>query len=82
MLSEKFKVGLLKKYIFHYLLILTYVYIFINGLQASDKGSRQMLIGTMLHDIFQKATTRGFGGDILQKLALQSAHVPKYLKEM
>ncbi|XP_040218108.1 DNA replication ATP-dependent helicase/nuclease DNA2 [Rana temporaria] len=50
--------------------------------KASDKGSRQMLIGTMLHDIFQKATTRGFGGDILQKLALQSAHVPKYLKEM
>ncbi|PIO30659.1 hypothetical protein AB205_0114900 [Aquarana catesbeiana] len=55
---------------------------FNNGLQASDKGSRQMLIGTMLHDIFQKATTQGFGGDVLQKLALQTVHVPKYLKEM
>ncbi|KAM5140441.1 DNA replication ATP-dependent helicase/nuclease DNA2 [Mantella aurantiaca] len=50
--------------------------------RASDKGSKQMLIGTMLHDIFQKATTRGFGRDILQKLALQTVHGPKYLKEM
>lgn len=41
-----------------------------------------MLIGTMLHDIFQKATTRGFGGDVLQKLALHTVHGPKYLKEM
>ncbi|XP_018422579.1 PREDICTED: DNA replication ATP-dependent helicase/nuclease DNA2 [Nanorana parkeri] len=50
--------------------------------KASDKGSRQMLIGTILHDIFQKATTRGFGSDVLQKLALQTVHGPKYLKEM
>ncbi|XP_068114325.1 DNA replication ATP-dependent helicase/nuclease DNA2 [Hyperolius riggenbachi] len=50
--------------------------------KVSDKGSRQMLIGTMLHDIFQKATTREFTGDILQKLALQTVHGPKYLKEM
>ncbi|KAM9325013.1 DNA replication ATP-dependent helicase/nuclease DNA2 [Gastrophryne carolinensis] len=50
--------------------------------RVCDKGTRQMLIGTMLHDIFQKATLRGFGGDILQKLALQTVHGPKYLKEM
>ncbi|XP_063817674.1 DNA replication ATP-dependent helicase/nuclease DNA2 isoform X2 [Pseudophryne corroboree] len=50
--------------------------------KVCDKGTRQMLIGTMLHDIFQKATTCGFGSDVLQNLALQTVHGPKYLKEM
>ncbi|XP_069835209.1 DNA replication ATP-dependent helicase/nuclease DNA2 [Dendropsophus ebraccatus] len=50
--------------------------------KVCDKGSRQMLIGTMLHDIFQKATTCGFSGDVLQNLALQTVHGPMYLKEM
>ncbi|XP_053305903.1 DNA replication ATP-dependent helicase/nuclease DNA2 [Spea bombifrons] len=50
--------------------------------KVCDKGSRQMLIGTMLHDIFQRATTQGFTQEILQELALQAVHGPKYLKEM
>ncbi|XP_075697549.1 DNA replication ATP-dependent helicase/nuclease DNA2 isoform X2 [Rhinoderma darwinii] len=50
--------------------------------KVCDKGTRQMLIGTMLHDVFQKATTCGFGSDVLQNLALQTVHGPKYLKEM
>ncbi|XP_069609539.1 DNA replication ATP-dependent helicase/nuclease DNA2 [Ranitomeya imitator] len=50
--------------------------------KVCDKGSRQMLIGTMLHDVFQKATACGFGEDVLQDLALQTVYGPKYLKEM
>ncbi|XP_075114807.1 DNA replication ATP-dependent helicase/nuclease DNA2 [Leptodactylus fuscus] len=50
--------------------------------KVCDKGSRQMLIGTMLHDIFQKATTCGFSEDVLQELSLQTVYGPKYLKEM
>ncbi|XP_071985683.1 DNA replication ATP-dependent helicase/nuclease DNA2 isoform X2 [Engystomops pustulosus] len=50
--------------------------------KVCDKGSRQMLIGTMLHDVFQKATSCGFDGDVLQNLANQSVYGPKYLKEM
>ncbi|XP_073404246.1 DNA replication ATP-dependent helicase/nuclease DNA2 isoform X2 [Dendrobates tinctorius] len=50
--------------------------------KVCDKGSRQMLIGTMLHDVFQKATACGFREDVLQDLALQTVYGPKYLKEM
>nr|F6QXW0.1 RecName: Full=DNA replication ATP-dependent helicase/nuclease DNA2; AltName: Full=DNA replication ATP-dependent helicase-like homolog; Includes: RecName: Full=DNA replication nuclease DNA2; Includes: RecName: Full=DNA replication ATP-dependent helicase DNA2 [Xenopus tropicalis] len=50
--------------------------------KVCDKGSRQMLIGTMLHDIFQRATTRGFTDSVLQELAHHTVHGPKYLKEM
>ncbi|MEE6488178.1 hypothetical protein FKM82_015150 [Ascaphus truei] len=41
-----------------------------------------MLLGTILHEIFQKATTRGFAKEDLQELALYTVHGPKYLKEM
>ncbi|XP_066456772.1 DNA replication ATP-dependent helicase/nuclease DNA2 isoform X2 [Eleutherodactylus coqui] len=47
-----------------------------------DKSTRQMLVGTMLHDVFQKATTCGFTEAVLQNLALQTVYGPKYLKEM
>ncbi|XP_044154587.1 DNA replication ATP-dependent helicase/nuclease DNA2 [Bufo gargarizans] len=50
--------------------------------KVCEKGSRQMLIGTMLHDVFQKATTCGFGEEVLQNLAVQAVYGPKYLKEM
>ncbi|KAM8924632.1 DNA replication ATP-dependent helicase/nuclease DNA2 [Pelodytes ibericus] len=50
--------------------------------RVCEKGSRQMLIGTMLHDIFQRATTCGFTHEVLQDLALHTVHGPKYLKEM
>ncbi|XP_069501087.1 DNA replication ATP-dependent helicase/nuclease DNA2 [Ambystoma mexicanum] len=47
-----------------------------------DLGSRQMLLGTMLHDIFQRATASGFVPDKLQELAFQTVNGPKYLKNM
>ncbi|KAM4636922.1 DNA replication ATP-dependent helicase/nuclease DNA2 [Discoglossus pictus] len=50
--------------------------------KVCDKGSRAMLLGTILHDIFQRATTRGFTQDLLQDLALHTVHGSKYLKEM
>ncbi|NP_001079231.1 DNA replication ATP-dependent helicase/nuclease DNA2 [Xenopus laevis] len=50
--------------------------------KVCDKGSRQMLNGTMLHDIFQRATTCGFTDSVLQELAHHTVHGPKYLKEM
>ncbi|XP_029465534.1 LOW QUALITY PROTEIN: DNA replication ATP-dependent helicase/nuclease DNA2 [Rhinatrema bivittatum] len=50
--------------------------------KVCDCGSRQMLIGTMLHDIFQRAGTHGFTQDNLQEIASQVVHGPKYLKDM
>ncbi|XP_069064158.1 DNA replication ATP-dependent helicase/nuclease DNA2 isoform X1 [Pleurodeles waltl] len=47
-----------------------------------DLASRQMLLGTMLHDIFQRATVSGFSHDKLQELALQTVNGPKFLKNM
>ncbi|XP_063289917.1 DNA replication ATP-dependent helicase/nuclease DNA2 [Pelobates fuscus] len=50
--------------------------------KVCDKGSRQMLVGTVLHDIFQRATARAFTNDVLQELSVNTVHGPKYLKEM
>nr|XP_033798157.1 DNA replication ATP-dependent helicase/nuclease DNA2 isoform X1 [Geotrypetes seraphini] len=50
--------------------------------KVCDRGSLQMLIGTMLHDIFQTAVTSGFTQENLQEIAFKKVHGPKYLKEM
>ncbi|XP_043912886.1 DNA replication ATP-dependent helicase/nuclease DNA2 [Protopterus annectens] len=51
--------------------------------KACEKGSRQMLVGSAMHDIFQKAgTTSGFEEANLQKLARKTVQDPKYLKEI
>uniref|UniRef100_A0ABM5G0X0 DNA replication ATP-dependent helicase/nuclease n=1 Tax=Pogona vitticeps TaxID=103695 RepID=A0ABM5G0X0_9SAUR len=44
-------------------------------------GSRSMLIGTILHEIFQKAGTN-FTQEKLQEIAFSIVHGPKYLKEL
>ncbi|XP_053161315.1 DNA replication ATP-dependent helicase/nuclease DNA2 [Hemicordylus capensis] len=46
-----------------------------------ESGSHQMLIGTILHEIFQKAGTN-FTHKKLQEIATSVIHGSKYLKEM
>ncbi|XP_061491165.1 DNA replication ATP-dependent helicase/nuclease DNA2 [Rhineura floridana] len=46
-----------------------------------DPGSHPMLIGTILHEIFQKAGTN-FTQEKLQDIAFSVVHGPKYLKEL
>uniref|UniRef100_A0A8D0G3H1 DNA replication ATP-dependent helicase/nuclease n=1 Tax=Sphenodon punctatus TaxID=8508 RepID=A0A8D0G3H1_SPHPU len=46
-----------------------------------ESGTCQMLIGTILHEIFQKTGTN-FTQEELQELAFRTIHGPKYLKEM
>ncbi|XP_074088489.1 DNA replication ATP-dependent helicase/nuclease DNA2 isoform X2 [Macrotis lagotis] len=50
--------------------------------RSCDPNSHQMLIGTVLHEIFQKAITDSFAQEKLQELALQTVQEIKYLKEM
>ncbi|XP_027696330.1 DNA replication ATP-dependent helicase/nuclease DNA2 isoform X2 [Vombatus ursinus] len=50
--------------------------------RSSDPNSHQMLIGTVLHEIFQKAITDSFAQEKLQELALQTVQEIKHLKEM
>uniref|UniRef100_A0A8D0BQQ7 DNA replication ATP-dependent helicase/nuclease n=1 Tax=Salvator merianae TaxID=96440 RepID=A0A8D0BQQ7_SALMN len=49
--------------------------------RRSEPGSRSMLIGTILHEIFQKAGTN-FTQQKLQELAFSIVQAPKYLKEL
>ncbi|XP_042315276.1 DNA replication ATP-dependent helicase/nuclease DNA2 isoform X2 [Sceloporus undulatus] len=46
-----------------------------------ESGSRPMLIGTLLHEIFQKAGTN-FTQEKLQEIAFSVVQGPKYLKEL
>ncbi|XP_062989360.1 DNA replication ATP-dependent helicase/nuclease DNA2 [Elgaria multicarinata webbii] len=46
-----------------------------------ESGSRPMLIGTILHEIFQKAGTN-FTQEKLREIASSAVHGPKYLKEL
>ncbi|KAI1896982.1 hypothetical protein AGOR_G00100520 [Albula goreensis] len=51
--------------------------------KASGGGSRQMLNGTMIHEVFQKAAmSRDFSLESLQQFANQAVHGPKYLRDM
>ncbi|XP_053547814.1 DNA replication ATP-dependent helicase/nuclease DNA2 [Bombina bombina] len=50
--------------------------------KVCDKGSRAMLIGTILHDVFQRATTCGFSQEMLKDLAQGAVYGSKYLREM
>uniref|UniRef100_A0A8C0JHH9 DNA replication ATP-dependent helicase/nuclease DNA2 n=1 Tax=Chelonoidis abingdonii TaxID=106734 RepID=A0A8C0JHH9_CHEAB len=45
-------------------------------------SSRQMLIGTILHETFQQGVLNNFAHEKLQELAFRTVHGPKYLKEM
>uniref|UniRef100_A0A671YL56 DNA replication ATP-dependent helicase/nuclease n=1 Tax=Sparus aurata TaxID=8175 RepID=A0A671YL56_SPAAU len=48
-----------------------------------DGGSKQMLNGTMVHEVFQRAATaKDFSLGTLSKLADQALHSPKYLGDI
>ncbi|XP_072484885.1 DNA replication ATP-dependent helicase/nuclease DNA2 isoform X1 [Notamacropus eugenii] len=50
--------------------------------RSCDPNSHQMLVGTVLHEIFQKAITDSFDQEKLQELAVQAVQDIKHLKEM
>uniref|UniRef100_V9K7U5 DNA replication ATP-dependent helicase/nuclease n=1 Tax=Callorhinchus milii TaxID=7868 RepID=V9K7U5_CALMI len=51
--------------------------------KACERGTRQMLFGTLVHEIFQKAaTSHGFTEDALQKITSKTLRALKYLGEM
>uniref|UniRef100_A0A671EGD4 DNA replication ATP-dependent helicase/nuclease n=1 Tax=Rhinolophus ferrumequinum TaxID=59479 RepID=A0A671EGD4_RHIFE len=48
----------------------------------SDPATRQMLIGTILHEVFQKAISDSFAPEKLQEFAFQTVQETRHLKEM
>nr|XP_012618132.1 DNA replication ATP-dependent helicase/nuclease DNA2 isoform X2 [Microcebus murinus] len=50
--------------------------------RSSDPATHQMLIGTVLHEVFQKAISDSFAPEKLQELAFQTIQEIKHLKEM
>ncbi|XP_041642860.1 DNA replication ATP-dependent helicase/nuclease DNA2 [Cheilinus undulatus] len=51
--------------------------------KSFDGGSKQMLNGTMVHEVFQKAArAKDFSSEMLSKLADQALHGPQYLGDM
>ncbi|XP_077634800.1 DNA replication ATP-dependent helicase/nuclease DNA2 isoform X1 [Crocuta crocuta] len=50
--------------------------------RSSNPATRQMLIGTVLHEVFQKAISTSFAPEKLQEYATQTIQEIKHLKEM
>ncbi|XP_037589136.1 DNA replication ATP-dependent helicase/nuclease DNA2 isoform X2 [Cebus imitator] len=50
--------------------------------RSSEPATRQMLIGTVLHEVFQKAISNNFAPEKLQELAFQTIQEIRHLKEM
>ncbi|KAM5236452.1 DNA replication ATP-dependent helicase/nuclease DNA2 [Ctenodactylus gundi] len=50
--------------------------------RSSNPATHQMLIGTVLHEIFQKAVSDSFAPEKLQELAIQTIQEMRHLKEM
>ncbi|XP_037000308.2 DNA replication ATP-dependent helicase/nuclease DNA2 isoform X2 [Artibeus jamaicensis] len=50
--------------------------------RSPDPATRQMLIGTVLHEVFQKAISDSFAPEKLQELAFQTVQEIRHLKEM
>ncbi|KAM3666224.1 DNA replication ATP-dependent helicase/nuclease DNA2 isoform 2-T2 [Ammospiza maritima maritima] len=50
--------------------------------RGSEPGSPQMLVGTILHDIFQQSVTNDLAPERVQELANKIVYGQKYLKEM
>ncbi|NXE47799.1 DNA2 nuclease, partial [Casuarius casuarius] len=50
--------------------------------RRSESGSRQMLVGTILHEIFQQAVTKNLAHEKVEELANKTVYGQKYLKEM
>lgn len=51
-------------------------------LQGSECGSRQTLIGTILHEIFQQSVTNNLSPEKVEELANKIVFGQKYLREM
>ncbi|NXS73862.1 DNA2 nuclease, partial [Pandion haliaetus] len=49
---------------------------------GSESGSRQTLIGTILHDVFQQSVTNNLAREQVEELANKIVFGQKYLKEM
>lgn len=59
------------------------MYFLFSVMQSFDGGSKQMLNGTMVHEVFQKAATaKDFSLETLSKLADQALCSPQYLGQM
>ncbi|KAM7169891.1 DNA replication ATP-dependent helicase/nuclease DNA2 isoform 1-T1 [Macrochelys suwanniensis] len=50
--------------------------------RSCESSSRQMLLGTVLHETFQQGVTNNFAQEKLQELAFRIVQGSKYLKEM
>ncbi|XP_035969735.2 DNA replication ATP-dependent helicase/nuclease DNA2 [Halichoerus grypus] len=50
--------------------------------RSSDPATHQMLIGTVLHEVFQKAISNSFAPEKLQEFAFQTVQEIRHLKEM
>uniref|UniRef100_A0A8B9SDU7 DNA replication ATP-dependent helicase/nuclease DNA2 n=1 Tax=Apteryx owenii TaxID=8824 RepID=A0A8B9SDU7_APTOW len=50
--------------------------------RRSESGSHQMLVGTILHEIFQQAVTNSLTHEKVEELANKTVYGQKYLKEM
>ncbi|KAM5323903.1 DNA replication ATP-dependent helicase/nuclease DNA2 [Glossophaga mutica] len=50
--------------------------------RSPDPATRQMLIGTVVHEVFQKAISDSFAPEKLQELAFQTVQEIRHLKEM
>ncbi|NXU33318.1 DNA2 nuclease, partial [Thalassarche chlororhynchos] len=50
--------------------------------RGSESGSRQTLIGTILHEIFQQSVTNNLAQEKVEQLANKIVYGQKYLKEM
>ncbi|XP_067908486.1 DNA replication ATP-dependent helicase/nuclease DNA2 isoform X2 [Heterodontus francisci] len=51
--------------------------------KACERGTRQMLVGTLVHEIFQKAAmSNRFTQNALEEMTSQTIYAPKYLGEM
>ncbi|KAF3828144.1 hypothetical protein GH733_001990, partial [Mirounga leonina] len=50
--------------------------------RSSEPATHQMLIGTVLHEVFQKAISNSFAPEKLQEFAFQTVQEIRHLKEM
>ncbi|XP_078576312.1 DNA replication ATP-dependent helicase/nuclease DNA2-like isoform X2 [Branchiostoma floridae x Branchiostoma japonicum] len=50
--------------------------------KGTDGSSKQMLLGTILHDVFQAATTTSFSADSLKQISQQALQKQRHLRDM
>ncbi|XP_078659491.1 DNA replication ATP-dependent helicase/nuclease DNA2-like [Branchiostoma floridae x Branchiostoma belcheri] len=50
--------------------------------KGTDGSSKQMLLGTILHDVFQAATATSFSADSLKQISQQALQKQRHLRDM